>query len=275
MHLTPKMATKREGEQELTVPLEHIRPGDILIVKTGEIVPADGVITEGRGVLDEATSSKAPISRIADNVSKIFIPCVIGIALLALIIWLLLDASFAFALSIGISVLVISCPCALGLAAPTAIMVGSGQGALRGILFKSAQALESIQNIDVVVLDKTGTLTTGKPVVTDYLVHTGSVLSLFQFAASLESYSEHPLANAILDESEKQQLPLFPVTQYHVIPGQGISGKIDDLHFFVGNRTLMETQCVEVPLDVLTKAERSQSKEKRRCLLPVPPYYSV
>lgn len=197
-------------------------------------------------LVDEATSSKAPIAKLADKVSGVFVPVVISIALVAIIVWLLAGYGFEFALSIGISILVISCPCALGLATPTAIMVGTGKGATNGILIKSAEALETAHNIDTVVLDKTGTITQGTPVVTNVLCKEGtSQKELLQIAASLEKLSEHPLADAIVSEAEKGGLSFLPVSDFKQIPGQGITGLIDGQLCLAGNRRLMEAN--EVP----------------------------
>lgn len=162
-------------------------------------------------LVDDATSSKAPIAKLADKVAGIFVPVVIGIALVSAVIWLICGASFEFALTIAVSVLVVSCPCALGLATPTAIMVGTGRGAANGILIKSAEALETAHSVQTVVMDKTGTITQGKPVVTDVISQTSiSKDELLQTAASLEKLSEHPLASAIVEEAERQNdmLPL-------------------------------------------------------------------
>ena len=192
-------------------------------------------------LVDEATSSKAPIAKLADKVAGVFVPTVIGIALVAAAVWLVLGYGVEFALSIGISVLVISCPCALGLATPTAIMVGTGKGATNGILIKSAEALETAHNIDTVVLDKTGTITQGKPVVTDILCGAGiDRLRLLQTAASLEKLSEHPLADAITAEVGKAKLPLSPVEDFQQIPGQGIVGWVDGEICLAGNRRMMD-----------------------------------
>lgn len=192
-------------------------------------------------LVDEATSSKAPIAKLADKVSGVFVPVVISIALIAVIVWLLLGYGFEFALSIGISVLVISCPCALGLATPTAIMVGTGKGASNGILIKSAEALETAHSIDTVVLDKTGTITQGTPVVTNMLCKEGiQQKELLQIAASLEKLSEHPLADAIVAEAEKAELSFLPVSDFKQIPGQGLVGQIGNEICLAGNRRLME-----------------------------------
>ncbi len=192
-------------------------------------------------LVDEATSSKAPIAKLADKVSGVFVPIVIAIAAVSTIAWLLAGYGLEFALSIGISVLVISCPCALGLATPTAIMVGTGKGAANGILIKSAEALETAHSIDTVVLDKTGTITQGRPVVTDVLLG-GEIPreELLQVAASLERLSEHPLAEAIVTEAEQTGYPALSVSDFRQIPGQGITGTMYGELILAGNRRLME-----------------------------------
>lgn len=207
-------------------------------------------------LVDDATSSKAPIAKLADRVSSVFVPVVITIALLAAILWLLAGQSFEFALSVAISVLVISCPCALGLATPTAIMVGTGRGAAKGILIKSAEALEITHSIDTVVLDKTGTVTQGKPVVTDVIAleadgkaageNTQAYTELLQLAFSLEKMSSHPLAEAIVKKAEACSAAFQEVSDYEMIPGQGIAGTIDKTRCFAGNRKLMETNKIDI-----------------------------
>ena len=205
--------------------------------KVGE----DTALSQIIRLVDEATSSKAPIAKLADKVSGVFVPIVIAIAVIATIVWLIAGYGLEFALSIGISVLVISCPCALGLATPTAIMVGTGRGATSGILIKSAEALETAHSIDTVVLDKTGTITEGKPAVTDILCREGiSEKELLQIAASLEKLSEHPLAEAIVTEAEKKEISYLAVSDFHQIAGQGITGVIDGKTCLAGNRRLME-----------------------------------
>ena len=194
-------------------------------------------------LVDEATSSKAPIAKLADKVAGIFVPIVIGIALLAMVVWLICGATFEFAMTIAVSVLVVSCPCALGLAPPTAIMVGTGRGASNGILIKSAEALETAHSVNVVVMDKTGTITQGKPVVTDLKCHSGvTEKQLLQIAASLEKLSEHPLARSIVAEAEKQDTQLLPVEQFEQIPGQGIKGSIKGLACLAGNQKLLNAE---------------------------------
>ena len=196
-------------------------------------------------LVDEATSSKAPIAKLTDKVSGVFVPIVIAIAVIATIVWLIAGYGLEFALSIGISVLVISCPCALGLATPTAIMVGTGKGAANGILIKSAETLETTHSIDTVVLDKTGTITQGTPVVTDILL--GGEISreeLLQVAASLERLSEHPLAEAVVAEAEKTGYANLSVSDFNQIPGQGITGTIHGELVLAGNRRLMEAYSI-------------------------------
>ena len=196
-------------------------------------------------LVDEATSSKAPIAKLADKVAGIFVPIVIGIALLAMVVWLICGATFECAMTIAVSVLVVSCPCALGLATPTAIMVGTGRGASNGILIKSAEALETAHSVNVVVMDKTGTITQGKPVVTDLACHSGVTEDhLLQIAASLEKLSEHPLARAIVAEAEKRNMQFLPVEQFEQIPGQGIKGSIEGITCLAGNQKLLNAEGV-------------------------------
>jgi len=191
-------------------------------------------------LVEDASSSKAPISKLADKISAVFVPVVIGLSLLSVSVWLLLGYPFDFALSIGIAVLVISCPCALGLATPVAIMVGTGKGAEYGILIKSAESLEMAHKIDTVVLDKTGTITEGKPKVTDIFI--GKYISesrLLGIAAALEKPSEHPLSEAILSEAENRKLNIVQVDNFQAIPGQGIQAVIDGENYLAGNLKLM------------------------------------
>jgi len=191
-------------------------------------------------LVEEASSSKAPISKLADKISAIFVPVVIGISLLSITIWLLLGYPFDFALSIGIAVLVISCPCALGLATPVAIMVGTGKGAEYGILIKSAESLEMAHKIDTVVLDKTGTITEGKPRVTDiFTLSTIQENRLLEIAASLEKPSEHPLSEAVLLEAISRKLSIQTVEGFLSIPGQGIEAKLEGIKYTAGNLKLM------------------------------------
>lgn len=210
-----------------------------------ERVGDDTTLSQIIRLVEEAAGSKAPIAKLADRVSGVFVPVVIGIALLAAVVWLLTGASFSFALSIGIAVLVVSCPCALGLATPTAIMVGTGKGAENGILIKSAESLETAHKIDTVVLDKTGTVTSGSPRVTDILPADGTEeTTLLRLAASLEKASEHPLAEAIVACAAERQLDLLPVADYSATPGQGIAGTVDGRRLLAGNARMMREQSI-------------------------------
>ena len=209
-------------------------------------IGADTALAKIIALVDEATSSKAPIAKLADKVSGYFVPAVISIAVIAAGIWLALGASWHFALTIAISVLVISCPCALGLATPTAIMVGTGRGAKSGILIKSATALETAHKVDTVILDKTGTITAGKPVVTDILPIKATENELLAFAASLEKLSEHPLGEAIVAAAEEKSLVLAEAGNYKQIPGQGFAALLVGDECAAGNLKLLETLNVDV-----------------------------
>ncbi|WP_029451246.1 heavy metal translocating P-type ATPase [Clostridium algidicarnis] len=200
-------------------------------------------------LVEDASSSKAPIAKMADKISGIFVPVVISIAVIATIVWLLLGQPFEFAMSIGIAILVISCPCALGLATPVAIMVGTGKGASNGILIKSAEALESLHTVSTVVLDKTGTITEGKPVVTDIITKgSESEERLLQIAASIESSSEHPLAEAILEKAKERGISLRNVDNFNSISGRGIVGIIDGKQYTAGNLALMKDREINVEI---------------------------
>lgn len=192
-------------------------------------------------LVDEATTSKAPIAKLADQISGIFVPVVISIALVAGLIWLALGQTFHFALTIAISVLVISCPCALGLATPTAIMVGTGRGASNGILIKSATSLETAHSIDTVILDKTGTVTEGKPVVTDIIAFKENETQLLTMAAAIEGLSEHPLAEPIVSAAKEKALELPTADSYQLIPGQGILASLEGQQCLAGNLQLMNS----------------------------------
>ncbi len=291
LDLAPKSATVIRDGKETVIDASDVVKGDILIVRTGESVPVDGIIKSGHGSLDEsaitgeslpvdkaegdsvtgatvntsgyftmeatkvgdetalaqiiklvdeATSSKAPIAKLADRVAGIFVPVVIAVAVLSAAVWMIAGASFEFALTIAVSVLVVSCPCALGLATPTAIMVGTGRGAANGILIKSAEALENAHDIKTVILDKTGTVTEGRPVVTDVISRPPfSKEELLMNAASLERLSEHPLAKAVVDEAAKSDIGFVPVEDFLQIPGQGISGRVSGHTILAGNLRMM------------------------------------
>lgn len=296
--LSPKTAVVIRDGKEITVGVDDVQIGEIVVVKAGQSVPLDGVIVEGNGAIDEsaitgesiaveknvgdkvigatinksgyfkfkvekigedtalsqiihlveeASASKAPIAKLADKVSGIFVPVVISIAVITIIVWLLLGKGVSFALSMGISVLVISCPCALGLATPTAIMVGTGKGAQYGILTKSAESLETAHQVDTVVLDKTGTITEGKPSVTDIAPVGISDKELLQIAASIEYLSEHPLAKAIVEKADG--LEFSDVADFEQIVGQGVKGNVDGKKVLAGNYKMMRENNIEVSED--------------------------
>ncbi|MCB5951596.1 heavy metal translocating P-type ATPase [Enterococcus sp. BWT-B8] len=206
-------------------------------------------------LVEDAQGSKAPIAKMADKISGVFVPIVMGLAVLSGLSWYFIgQESWVFALTITISVLVIACPCALGLATPTAIMVGTGKGAENGVLIKSGDALETTHKIQTIVFDKTGTITEGKPVVTDILVKSGlSEERLLQFAASAEKGSEHPLGEAIVAAAEEKRLSLYTMENFQAIPGHGIEGVIDGSKFLLGNKKLM----IEQKIDLSDFLERS------------------
>lgn len=212
-----------------------------------EKVGADTTLAQIIQLVEDASSSKAPIAKLADKISGVFVPIVIGIALVSAIVWMLLGQSFEFALSIGIAVLVISCPCALGLATPVAIMVGTGKGASNGILIKSAESLETAHTINTVVLDKTGTITEGKPRVTDIKTFgRKSENELLSLAASIEKPSEHPLAEAIVEQAEDLNLAISETTNFEAVPGRGITASIDGVKYFAGNLKMMGDNGVDI-----------------------------
>lgn len=296
MDLSPKMATRVEDDVEVQVPAASVRVGDVLMVRTGESVPVDGVVLEGEGsvdesvitgeplpksvhagsavtgatvntagwftmraervgeetvlagiirLVDEATSSKAPIEKMADKISGVFVPVVIAIAVVVFAVWLAVGAELSVALTYAISVLVISCPCALGLATPTAIMVGTGRGAANGILVKSAEALETARGVKTVVLDKTGTITKGAPQVTDVLPVGVRAEELLRLAYALEKPSEHPLARAMVlyaaggigADAVKESAEL--VSGFKQVPGQGVSACVSGAVCYAGNARMM------------------------------------
>ncbi len=237
-----------------SVPVEK-NPGDSVSAATinqegyleirADKIGEDTTLSQIIRLVEEAGGSKAPIARLADKIAGVFVPVVMGIALAAFGVWMIAGKGLEFSITTAVSVLVISCPCALGLATPVAIMVGTGRGAAMGVLFKNAQALESLHNVDTVVLDKTGTLTTGRPAVTDVLLGSSSQAFLLSIAASLEAQSEHPFAKAIM--AHHGEKPLDPVEGFQTLPGRGVSGVIRGKRYFGGNRSLMEEIGVSVP----------------------------
>ena len=277
MKLAPKTATLLRDGQETEVSIDQVKIGDCFVVRPGENIPVDGVVTDGSSAVNEsaltgesipvdkaagdtvsaatlnqsgfltceatrvgedttlsqiiqmvsdAASTKAPIAKVADRVSGIFVPAVITIAFLTIIGWLLAGQSVGFALARGISVLVISCPCALGLATPVAIMVGNGMGAKHGIMFKTAVSLENAGKTEIVALDKTGTITSGEPKVTDlYPIAPVTEKALLLAAGALEQKSEHPLARAVLELAKERGMDCGDLTEFTAVPGNGLTGR--------------------------------------------------
>ncbi len=218
-------------------------------------VGEDTTLSQIIQMVSDAAATKAPIAKIADRVSGVFVPAVIGVALATTLVWLLLGQTVGFALARGISVLVISCPCALGLATPVAIMVGNGMGAKNGILFKTAASLEAAGRTEIVALDKTGTITQGEPKVTDILPVQGlTETELLRLARALEQKSEHPLAKAVLQRAEEEQIPAEEVTDFQALPGNGLTARLNGAALSGGNLSFISTQAA-VPQDLQSKAE--------------------
>lgn len=300
MGLTPKTAIVIHDGVEMTIPIEEVETGDIILVKPGEKIPVDGEVVEGRTSIDEsmltgesipveknpgskvvgatinkngtirfkatkvgkdtalaqiiklveeAQETKAPIAKLADVISGYFVPIVMAIALIAGLAWYVSGQSIVFSLTIFVSVLVIACPCALGLATPTAIMVGTGKGAEHGILIKGGDALETTHKIQTIVFDKTGTITEGKPVVTE-IITTDELTEdeLLRLSASAERGSEHPLGEAIINKAKEKQLELLNTDEFYAIPGQGIEVVLQGKKIFFGNKRLMDNKNIEVSL---------------------------
>lgn len=236
---------KQEGDTIVSASMNKSGLIRAKATKVGE----DTTIAQIIRLVEEASSSKAPIAKMADKIAGVFVPTVITIALITGIIWLISSATFEFAMSTAIAVLVISCPCALGLATPVAIMVGTGKGAENGILIKSGDALETAHQIDTVVLDKTGTITQGKPVVTDIICAAGKnadKTQLLQIAGSLEKGSEHPLAEAIVNYCVTNNISLEKVTDFNALFGKGIEGTVSGTHYFAGNEKMMEEKGISL-----------------------------
>lgn len=295
--LAPETAVVERNGVETEIPIEELNAGDIVIVKPGARIPADGIIVDGNSSVDEsaltgesipvektvgdkiiaasinkngflkfraekvgsettlaqiiklvedASASKAPIAKLADKIAGVFVPVVMTIALVTAIAWLATGHDFEFALSCAISVLVISCPCALGLATPVAIMVGTGKGAENGILIKSAEALETLHLVKTVIMDKTGTLTEGKPVVTDIYSIGMDENELLALAASAEKPSEHPLAGALIEDAEKKGINLFEAEDFRAVSGRGVTATVDGRKILAGNKYFMSENGIDV-----------------------------
>ena len=235
---------KKEGSKVVGATLNTTGSFQVEVTQVGK----DTTLSQIIRLVEEAQGSKAPIAAIADRVAGIFVPIVMGLSLLAGLYWGLIGGeSFEFVVTVMISVLVIACPCALGLATPTAIMVGTGFGAKRGILIKSSAALEEAGHVGVVLLDKTGTITNGKPKVVDIQVFNDySKEEVLKVAASIEKHSEHPLGKAIVEEAEKQEFDVLPIEQFQSISGMGIQGIVDGKEVLLGNHLLLQNQEIAV-----------------------------
>ncbi len=306
MKLAPQTATLLRNGQEVTVPIQEVKQGDVFTVRPGESIPVDGVVVSGGSAVNEAAltgesipvdknpgdavsaatvnqsgflqcratrvgqdttlsqiikmvsdaaATKAPIAKVADKVSGVFVPVVISIAVITTIIWLLLGQTFGYALARGISVLVISCPCALGLATPVAIMVGNGLGARHGVLFKTAVSLEEAGKTQIVALDKTGTITKGEPQVTDVVPFDGfSESELLNAAFALERKSEHPLARAIVAYGESKGLNSQEIDHFTALPGNGLTGTLNGEPLLGGSQKFMASKVI-LSDDLMKKAD--------------------
>ena len=256
---------KQEGDTIVSASMNKSGLIRAKATKVGE----DTTIAQIIRLVEEASSSKAPIAKMADKIAGVFVPAVITIALITGVIWLISGATFEFAMSTAIAVLVISCPCALGLATPVAIMVGTGKGAENGILIKSGDALETAHQIDTVVLDKTGTITQGKPVVTDIICAAGKSAAktqLLQIAGSLEKGSEHPLAEAIVNYCVTNNISLEKVTDFNALFGKGIEGTVSGTHYYAGNEKMMEEKGISLSTEQKNQI-RELAKQGRTPLL--------
>ena len=314
VELSPKTACVLRNGKEITVEAEDVKIGEELIIRPGERIAVDGIVTDGMGfvdqsavtgeslpiektvgdevisatlnkngtfrmtagkvgenttlsqiirLVDEAGSSKAPIARLADKVSGVFVPVVMAIALITFVIWLITGAEFESALSFGVTVLVISCPCALGLATPVAIMAGTGKAAENGILVKSAAALETLGSVDKIVLDKTGTVTSGQMSVSDIVVtdKTLSETDFLKLSAALEKGSEHPLAAAVRKKAEELKITLPEVSDFTAYQGKGVSGTIDNKKYISGNVRFLKENNVDF-LNIKNKITELSSQGK-------------
>lgn len=326
MGLQAKTAHVLRNGEELIVPIEDVQVGDVVLVKPGEKIPVDGIVTEGASsvdesmltgeslpvgkregdrvigatlnkngalrikaekigrdtalaqiikIVEEAQGSKAPIQRVADIISGIFVPIVVAIAAIAFVVWYFIaePGNVGGALEKSIAILVIACPCALGLATPTSIMAGSGRAAELGVLFKGGEHLEKTQEIDTVLLDKTGTVTNGKPQLTDLSVPSGSDLDMLRLAAAAEKGSEHPLAEAIVAEALSRGLELPKAEAFEAIPGYGVKATVEGRRLLIGTRRLMARETVDVTI-ALEEMKELEGKGKTAMLVAMDGQYA-
>jgi P-type Cu+ transporter len=307
--LQPKTARVIRNETEIDILIKDVLKDDLLIVRPGEKIPVDGIITDGYSSIDEsmitgesipvektkgskvvggtinkngsitfkatavgkdtviarivklveeAQGSKAPIQSLADKVASVFVPIVIGIAIVTFIIWFfIIGISFTAAMLNFIAVMVIACPCALGLATPTAIMVGTGLGASNGIMIKNAESLERLSSVGTVVFDKTGTITIGKPTVTDLIPLNGfSEKEIISIAASVEKKSEHPLGNAIVEYADNKKVTMHELKKFNSLTGNGIEAEIEKDVILIGNLSLMKNKNVQITEEAISKSDK-------------------
>ena len=315
LKLEPQYATVVRDGQESRVPVQELTTGDLILVRPGEGIPADGKVESGSsdvdesmltgeslpvsknvgdivyaatvngtgslritaeqvgkdtvlhqiiGMVESAQGTKAPMARIADRVAAVFVPAVLLISVLCCIGWMLAGRDVLFSLTVMVSVLVISCPCALGLATPLAIIVGTGNAAKRGILFKSAAKMEAAGNIDVVILDKTGTITEGHPAVTDIITSGMSENDLLAYAASVETDSQHPVAGAVLKKAEERRIVPAGHTDFESITGMGVRCTVNGRRVAVGNGSLMATE--DVDISILDAEGSRLASEAKTCM---------
>jgi Cu+-exporting ATPase len=313
--LRPKTARVKRDGKEMDIPVEDVRVGDVVIVRPGEKIPVDGILTSGRSSVDEsmitgesmpvkkekedevigatinktgsfqfratkvgkdtalaqiiklvqdAQGSKAPIQRLADVISGYFVPIVISIAIATFVVWFNFGPSPAmtFALLNFVAVMIIACPCALGLATPTAVMVGTGKGAESGVLIKGGESLETAHKLDTIVFDKTGTLTKGEPEVTDIIVFNSySEGDVLKYAASAEKVSEHPLGEAVIKKTKEIQIQLHEPKNFKAIEGHGIEAEVENVNVLLGNAKLLKDRNIEIK-DLIEKAENFAQEGK-------------
>lgn len=315
MGLQPKTVIALINGEETELPISAVKPGDILLVKPGDKIPVDGIVSSGSSFVDEsmitgepvpveknkndevfagtvnqkgsfqmtankvgagtllasiikmvqdAQGSKAPVQKLVDKIAGIFVPIVIGISIITFITWMLLggDNAFTYALLSSVTVLVIACPCALGLATPTAIMVGVGKGAENNILIKDAESLELGHKVNAIILDKTGTITEGKPVVTNIQWNANATDEMKRILLSMETQSEHPLADAVADLLKNEGYKTLEVSGFDSLTGRGVRAKFEGRDYFVGNRKLIQEESITLDLKLADKATKWQNEAK-------------
>lgn len=256
---------KKKGDKVIGATINKTGSFKFKAVKVGK----DTVLAQIIKMVEEAQSSKAPIQKLADQISAYFVPAVVGIALVSFAIWYFLGYGFAFALTILIAVIIIACPCALGLATPTAIMVGTGLGAQHGILFKSAESLQKARNIDAIVFDKTGTITKGKPEVTDTVEVGAKKKDILFYAAITEKRSEHPLGQAVIEKAKSEEISIAEPLKFNSITGKGVEAVYKNRKLLFGNRRLMELDKIKISDEIEKRIQELEHEGKTVMLLSV------